>query len=260
MCQSRTLYVGLDVHNESIAVAYAPEARGTEGVFLGTIGTRQRDIDTRVRQLSSNANQLVFVYDAGPCGYWRYRYLTKKHLICWVVAPSLVPKKAGDRVNTDRRDAIPLARLMRAGELTPVDVPAVEDEATRDLARACEDAIRDRKAAKNRLKAFLLRQDIRYESRATWGPAHLRWLAEVEQLPQAIQYIGWKAQVCLCKRFRHVTARGKHANQVVGAIARAMAAFSWVIAREVPMARYTSRPLMVHPHALGGTLRRSDGR
>jgi transposase len=95
------------------------------------------------------------------------------------VAPSLVPTKAGDRVKTDRRDATQLARLMRSGDLTAVDGPTVEDEAIRDLTRAREDAIRDRKAAKNRLKAFLLRQDIRYEGRATWGPAHLRWLAAV---------------------------------------------------------------------------------
>lgn len=365
-----TLYVGLDVHKESIAVAYAPEERAAEVVFLGTIGTRQCDIDKLVRQLTSKAKQFVFVYEAGPCGYWLYRYLTKKHLLCWVVAPSLVPKKAGDRVKTDRRDATQLARLMRSGDLAPVYVPAVEDEAIRDLARAREDAIRDRKAAKNRLKAFLLRQDIRYEGRATWGPAHLRWLAEVvcptpaqqivfqeyvravsehqerlqrletelreqvhtwrlspvvqalqamrgiqftvavtlmaelgdltrfenprqlmsylgltpseyssgerrrqgsitkagntfarraliegawayrypakvsrhlqwrlEPLPQAIQNIGWKAQVRLCKRFRHLTARGKHANQVVVAIAREMAAFIWAIAREVQMTR-----------------------
>lgn len=368
MRHSSTLYVGLDVHKESIAVAYAPEERGAEVVFLGTIGTRQCDIDKLIRTLTSKATQLVFVYEAGPCGYWLYRYLTRKHLTCWVVAPSCVPKKAGDRVKTDRRDATQLARLMRSGDLTPVYVPAVEDEAIRDLTRAREDAIRDLKAAKSRLKAFRLRQDIRYEGRATWGPAHLRWLAEVvcptpaqqivfqeyvravsehqerlqrleaelrdqvevwhlapvvqalqamrgvqftvavtlmaelgdlsrfenprqlmsslgltpseyssgerrrqggttkagntfarraliegawayrypakvsrhlqlrlAQLPQAIQHISWKAQVRLCKRFRHLTARGKHANQVVVAIAREMAAFIWAIAREVPM-------------------------
>jgi transposase len=95
------------------------------------------------------------------------------------VAPSLVPKNAGDRVKTDRRDATQLARLLRSGDLTPVYVPTVEDEAIRGLTRAREDAIRDLKAAKSRLKAFRLRQDLRYEGRATWGPAHLRWLAEV---------------------------------------------------------------------------------
>ncbi len=96
-----------------------------------------------------------------------------------MVAPSQIPKKAGDRVKTDRRDAVQLARLLRSGDLTPVYVPEVADEAIRDLVRAREDALRDGKAAKVRLKAFLLRQDIRYEGRAKWGPAHLRWLATV---------------------------------------------------------------------------------
>jgi transposase len=100
-------------------------------------------------------------------------------------APSLVLKKAGEHVKTDRRDAIQLARLMRSNDLTPVYVRTVDDEAIRDLTDAREDAIRDCKAAKNRLKAFLLRQDIRYEGRATWGPAHPRWLAEVVCPPPA---------------------------------------------------------------------------
>jgi transposase len=95
------------------------------------------------------------------------------------VAPYLIPNKAGDRVNTDRRDALQLARLMRSGDLTPVSVPKVEDEAMRDLCRAREDALRDLKAAQLRLKAFLLRHDIRYTGQATWHPAYLRWLSEV---------------------------------------------------------------------------------
>ena len=95
------------------------------------------------------------------------------------MAPSLIPKKPGDRVKTNRRDAIKLARLMRSGDLTPVYVPQVEDEAIRDLCRAREDTIRALKAAKFQLKAFLLRHDIRYTGRATWSPAHLRWLSEV---------------------------------------------------------------------------------
>jgi transposase len=169
----------LDVHKETIAVAYVAEEREAEVVFLGTIGTRQCDLDKVIRKLQSKGKTLHLVYEAGPCGYWLYRYLTKKDLKCWVVAPSQIPKKAGDRVKTDRRDAVQLARLLRSGDLTPVYVPTVEDEAIRDLVRACEAALQDGKAAKVRLKAFLLRQDIRYEGRATWGPGHLRWLATV---------------------------------------------------------------------------------
>ena len=154
---SKSLYVGLDVHKESIAVAYAPEERGTEVVSLGAIGTRQCDIDKLIRKLQAKGAPLVFVYEAGPCGYWLYRYLTRQGLSCHVVAPSLIPRKPGDRVKTDRRDAVLLARLMRSGDLTAIYVPTVEDEAIRDLSRGREDALRDLKATKYRLKAFLLR-------------------------------------------------------------------------------------------------------
>jgi transposase len=179
MSQSSMLYVGMDVHKESIAVAYVAKAHDAEVTFLGAIGTRQADIDQLVRKLHSKAKHLVFVDEAGPCGYWLYRSLTKQGHLCYVVAPALIPKKPGDRVKTDRRDAVQLARLMRSGDLTPVYVPTVEDEAIRDLSRAREDALRDLKTAKFRLKAFLLRQDIRYTGTANWGPAPLRWLAEV---------------------------------------------------------------------------------
>ena len=174
MHQSSTLYVGLDVHKESIAVAYVAQEPHAEVVSLGNIGTRQCDIDKLIRRLQSKSPHLVFVYEAGPCGYWLYRYLTNKGHGCWVIAPSLIPKKPGDRVKTNRRDAIKLARLMRSGDLTPVYVPAVEDEAIRDLCRAREDAIRALKTAKLRRKAFLLRHALRYTGRAPWSPAHLR--------------------------------------------------------------------------------------
>jgi transposase len=177
--QSSTLYVGLDVHKESIAVAYVAKDHHAEVVSLGTIGTRHCDIDKLIRNRPSKAKQLAFVYEAGPYRDWLYRYLRKKGDDCWVVAPSLIPKKAGDRVKTDRRDALQLDRLMRSGDLTPVHVPKEEDEAIRDLYRAREDAIRDLKAAKFRLKAFLLGQDIRYTGQANWSPVRLRWLSEV---------------------------------------------------------------------------------
>jgi transposase len=179
MSQSSTLFIGMDVHKESIAVAYVAQDHGAEVIYLGTIGTRRCDIDQLIRKMQSKAKHLVFVYEAGPCGYWRYRYLSKKGYDCWVVAPSLIPKKAGDRVKTNRRDAVQLARLARSGDLTSVYVPKVEDEAIRDLSRAREDTLSDLKDAKFRLKAFLLRHDIRYTGRANWSPAHLRWLSEV---------------------------------------------------------------------------------
>src|SRR6266508_3426072 len=179
MSQSSTLFIGMDVHNDSIAVAYVAQEHGAEVTYLGTIGTRQGDIDQLIRRMQSKAKHLIFVYEAGPCGYWLYRDLTKKGYDCWVVAPSLIPKKPGDRVKTDRRDAVQLARLARSGDLTVVYVPQVADEAIRDLARAREDTLGDLTSAKFRLNAFLLRHDIRYTGRANWGPAHLRWLSEV---------------------------------------------------------------------------------
>jgi transposase len=145
----------MDVHKESITVAYVAQDHGAAVVPLGSIGTRQCDLDQLIRKMPSKATHRVFGYEAGPCGSWLYRYLTKKGQSCWVVAPSLIPHKAGDRVKTDRRDAIQLARLRRSGDLTPSSIPAVEDEAMRDLSRAREDAIRDLNAAKVRLNAFM---------------------------------------------------------------------------------------------------------
>src|SRR5437870_6763283 len=124
---------------------------------VGAIGTRQCDIDALVRKMQNKSAPLVFIYEAGPCGYWLYRHLTRKGLTCFVVVPSLIPRKPGDRVKTDKRDAVTLARLARSGDLTPVYVPDVPDEAIRDLARAREDALHDLNAARFRLKALLLR-------------------------------------------------------------------------------------------------------
>src|SRR2546426_181070 len=191
---SKTLFVGLDVHKDTIAVAYAAEDRSTEVVSLGMIGTRQCDIDKLIRKLESKGAPFTIAYEAGPCGYWLYRYLTRRGLSCIVVAPSLIPRKPGDRVKTDRRDAVTLARLLRSGDLSSIYVPTVDDEAIRDLSRAREDAVRDLKRSKVRLKAFLLRQDIRYEGRANWNAAHLRWLARVV-CPTAAQQIVFQEYV-----------------------------------------------------------------
>jgi transposase len=194
MSQSSTRFIGMDVHKDSIAVAYVAQDHGAEVMYLGAIGTRQGDIEQMIRKMPSKATHLIFVYEAGPCGYWLYRYFMKKGSGCWVVAPSLLPKKPGDRVNTDRRDAVPRARLARSGDLTAVYVPTVEDEAIRDLTRAREDALSDLKDAKCRLNALLLRPDSRDVGRANGGPAHLRWLSEVV-CPTPAQPIVFQAYV-----------------------------------------------------------------
>ena len=182
-----SIYVGLDVHKDSISVAYAIDD-GTEPTFLGRFGSLHRDVDTFVRKLTAKSKQIVFVYEAGPCGYWLYRLLTKRGLACWVVSPTMIPKRSGDRVKTDRRDAIQLARLMRSGDLAPVYVPRIEDEAIRDLSRAREDARDDLNAARFRLKSFLLRHDIRYEGRANWTAAHLHWISRIVMPTPASQF------------------------------------------------------------------------
>ena len=136
MHQPTTVFVGMDVHKESISVAYAASGASGPAQFVGPIGTRKSAIDKMVRRLQAKAPKLVFAYEAGPCGYVLYRHLTSKGLECRVVAPSLIPKRAGDRVKNDRRDAMELARLLRSGDLTSVYVPSVEDESIRDLCRA----------------------------------------------------------------------------------------------------------------------------
>jgi transposase len=178
MAQSTPLFVGLDVHKDSIAVAHAG-GDAAPPVFVGEIGSRQVDIDQLLRRLRGKAATLQVAYEAGPSGYRLYRYLTDKGVACQVVAPSLIPRKAGDKVKTDRRDAVTLARLLRSGDLTAVYVPSVEDEAIRDLCRARDAARLTMKNAKLRLKSFLLRLDRHYVGRADWNEAHRRYLAKV---------------------------------------------------------------------------------
>ena len=118
-------------------------------------------------------------YEAGPCGFGLARRLKQLGVECEVVAPSLTPKRSGERVKTDRRDARKLARLLRAGELTPVDIPDARDEAMRDLCRARSDAVDDRRRSRHRLKGFLLRHGYRYQGKSSWSAAHQRYLREL---------------------------------------------------------------------------------
>ncbi len=118
MGQPTTLYVGLDNHKESISVSYAAAERREPPQFVGPIGTRRCDIDKMTRRLQSKASHQVFAYEAGPCGYVLYRYLTSKGFDCQVVAPSLMPKRPGDRVKNDRRDSMEIARLLCAPEIS----------------------------------------------------------------------------------------------------------------------------------------------
>jgi len=179
MSKGTTVFVGLDVHKDTISVAYAEGGRSDPPQFVGPIGTRQCDIDKLIRRLQSKAARLVLAYEAGPCGYVLHRYLSRKGFECHVIAPSLIPKRPGDKVKNDRRDAVEIARLLRSDDLTRVHVPSVEDEAIRDLCRARDAARVTLKSAKLRLKSFLLRQGLNYVGRADWNDAHKRYLAKV---------------------------------------------------------------------------------
>lgn len=170
-----TKYVGLDVHKETIAVAIAKEGRG-EPAYYGEIPNTGEALRKLVRKVTAVGEKISFCYEAGPCGYDIYRQLIELGQRCDVVAPSLIPKKSGDRVKTDRRDATTLVRLYRAGELTPVWVPDKGQEAIRDLTRAREDMKAMEGHAKQRLGAFLLRHGKRFSGRCKWTQAYFRWL------------------------------------------------------------------------------------
>jgi transposase len=170
-------YIGLDVHKERNEVAIA-DASGEVRLY-GSISNDLHALEKLVVKLRGEKVVLHFVYEAGPCGFVIQRRLQQLGEDCIVVAPSLIPRKSGDRVKTDRRDAITLARLHRAGELTGIHVPDPRDEAIRDLIRARTDAVTDRRDNRHRLKAFLLRHGYKYCGKSSWTEPHLRYLREL---------------------------------------------------------------------------------
>ena len=176
MKNDTTIYVGLDVHKDSIVAAYSVGLGEVQ--CLGNIGVLDRDLNRLCTRMQSKASQVSFVYEAGPCGYGLHRTLTRKGFACMVCAPSLIARKPGDRVKTDRRDAIVLVKALRMDDLARVHVPDVEDEAFRDLVRGWSAAKHDLRQARQRLKSFLLVHGVRYTGTATWGAAHRRWLSE----------------------------------------------------------------------------------
>src|SRR6476659_3114588 len=171
-------FVALDTAKFRNAVAIADAGRNGEIRYLGEFDNTEAATRKLVTKLAAKYRRLTFCYEAGPTGYWLYRLIKSLGHECLVVAPSLVPKKAGDRVKTNRRDAVSLAKLLRAGELTAVWVPDERHEAMRDLSRARQAVKKDLQGKRQQISSLMLRLGCIYPGKTTWGPAHMRWLME----------------------------------------------------------------------------------
>lgn len=176
------LYIGLDVHKDSIAIAVAEPGRDGEIRSLGKMSNSLHAVEkliARLRKQYGKDVELHFCYEAGPCGFVLVRRLLQLGHDCIVVAPSKLARQSGDKVKTDKRDAEKLARSHRAGDLVPIYIPEATDEAIRDLCRARTDGVDDLRRARQRLKAFLLQHGYHYQGKGHWGQAHMRYLREL---------------------------------------------------------------------------------
>jgi len=202
-------FVGLDVHKDSIAVAVADAGRAPARLM----GSIAHDVGKLRKVLARMGapGQVQVVYEAGPTGYGLQRELARLGYGCQVIAPSLIPKRAGDRVKTDRRDGLRLAELARAGELRAVWIPDPADEAIRDLTRAREDAVNARTQARQQLKGFLLRHDVRYAGKTSWSKTFYRWLATLN-----FGLVG--AQTAFTEYWQTVTAADERVARLTAAL------------------------------------------
>jgi len=178
--EQSTRFVGMDVHKHTIVVAVTATGEVGKATAYGTFPNTATALETLVKRLrQAGDGPIKFCYEAGPCGYGVHRTLTRMGEDCMVVAPSMIPRKSGERQKTDKRDAASLAVLHRGGLLTAVWVPDAAHEAMRDLIRARLAAVRAVRAARQQLGAFLLRHERVYpDGRKTWTKAHRRWLAD----------------------------------------------------------------------------------
>jgi transposase len=230
MMQHRQVrYIGLDVHKASIAVAIAEEAGAPSS--YGSIANDPAAIRKLMTRLGGPEVHLRVAYEAGPTGYGVHRQLTSIGIECMVVAPSLIPKRPGDKIKTDRRDALKLARLLRSGDLTSVWVPDEAHEALRNLVRARADAKVDQLRAKHRLSKFLLRQGCHPPvGMKNWSQRYFQWLRQLqfEHLPDRVVFADYLAEVAAAgERIKRLEAAlyqcAQSSSQV--AVIRALQAF-----------------------------------
>jgi transposase len=178
MDQNTDMFVGIDVAKLRNAVAVADSGRDGEVRYFGEVDAAEDSMRRLIKKLAAKHGRLHFCYEAGPTGYGLHRLITEMGHGCIVVAPSLIPKKPGDRIKTNRRDAISLARLLRAGELTAVWVPDTAHEAIRSLSRARTATVKDVGIKKRQVTSFLLRHHRIFHSPKAWGARYRRWLQE----------------------------------------------------------------------------------
>jgi transposase len=189
---TKKYYIGLDVHKESIAIAYTWDGSRTEPIYHGECGgsnlAAERALRALAKKLGLCFTELNVCYEAGPGGFVLARRLRHLGVNCVLMSPSKTERKPGERIKTDKRDASKIAKLFRNGDIVEVRIPPALDEAVRDVCRARTDASDDLSRAKQRLNSFLLRNGIRYSGKARWTPAHMRYLRELV-LPEAAQKI-----------------------------------------------------------------------
>jgi transposase len=199
-------FVAFDTSKLRNAVAIAQAGRTGEIRFLGEIENTPAATARLVRKLAAKYGRLTFCYEAGPTGYGLYRLIRSLGHACMVVAPSLIPKKPGDRVKTNRRDALDLVRQLRAGELTAVWVPDPRHEAMRDLTRARGAAVEDLRSKRQQVSGFLLRQGLHYAGKKTWTKAHMNWLAS-QALEHPEQRIAFEEMMLAIRQAQERMAR-----------------------------------------------------
>jgi len=199
-------FVAFDTSKLRNAVAIAEAGRSGEVWFVGEIDNTPVATAKLVAKLAKQYGRLLFCYEAGPTGYGLYRQITGLGHGCLVAAPSLIPKKPGDRVKTNRRDALGLATQLRAGELTAVWVPDQRHEAMRDLIRARGAAVEDLRRKRQHISSFLLRLGIHYTGKKTWTKTHMKWLAS-QKLEHAEQRIAFEEMLLAVRQAEERIAR-----------------------------------------------------